>query len=236
MSRFHLESDWTDKAGRFYTHVTNLERGLILRCARFADDFHIPAAGAVFPCLAGEEVLEKLDAVITVFDTESVRRMGRAEAVVRVEDAARPGTGRKRQWRGESSPGDALFAPQDWNEDALEAMREGKSCLGLAVSKKGSDSSQNVLHVLCLGVVVELHREARRRDWRGALPGHLDVPFVIVCLPADWKERHRQCATKDCRVWKFRFDSALEPPVQVSRSWTSSLWDAVGLVYRHCQL
>ena len=233
MSCFHLGTDWTDKYGRYYTHVGNLERGLILRCARFADDFHIPPAGAIFPCLAGEEVLEKLEGVISVFGTEEVRRMGRAEAVVRVEGA--PGTGRKRQWRGESSPGDVLFAPEDWDEDALEAMREGRSCLGLAVSQKGSDSAANVLHVLCLGVVVELHREARRRDWHGALPGHLDVPFVIVCLPANWKERHRQCPTKDCRVWKFRFDSALEPPVQVSRSSTSSLWDAVGLVYRHCQ-
>jgi hypothetical protein len=237
-SRLHYTVDWVDR-GTQYSAVDPLSKALVLSLASYEEDWVVPAGGAAFPCGPLQRVSDQLGAMIKVFSSEQLRKgyQGRMECVVRAGGAV---GSRKRRWQGEGSAGDAVFTHSQWEEDAWEALRYRKSCVCFAHSTglgRTSDSKAAVLQVLFTGIVAELHREALRRSPGGVGPAlHLGQDFIVVALPRAWEGILRQDAegTKNCRVWRFRYDPGAQRPVRVARSWLTCLWNVACFAYTHC--
>ena len=165
-----------------------------------------------------------------VWDTEQVR----SESVTAVvHSPTRPA------WIGEGTAADAVFAPSGFAGTPWAAVRRAAVCLLFADSHgKSGDSKVTVMQILATGILLELHREARRRHCvsAGGLPSaHLRRPVIIMAVPKGWESVVYQDARDDenCRVWRFEFGVGT-PPVQVTRSWLIPLWDAVCYGYHHC--
>lgn len=229
--------DWKNKRSngppvvyRRYTAVGKLERGLLFQLGRFVGDLQVNPMGLVFPCAAGQVVREQFALVRKAFATEHLR----SESVTAVAHSpTRP------VWVGEGTAADAVFAPSGFEGTPWGAVRKAAVCFVFEDSDgKSGDSKVAVMQILATGILLELHREARRRHCvsAGGQPSaHLRRPVVVMAFPKGWDTVAFQDARDDevCRVWRFEFGVGT-PPVQVTRSWLVPLWDAVCYGYHHC--